>query len=83
LVVEACVVAQMLALLSEPFPQHPEAILETGRNFGWHRTLAGKHRPTDVYAGRTHGRGISCELKTCAAFQHDFAECATTAVQTS
>jgi acid phosphatase (class A) len=46
------------ALLSELFPQHAEAILETGHNFGWHRMLAGKQHPTDVYAGRTFGRNL-------------------------
>jgi len=51
------------ALLSELFSQHAEAILETGRNFGRHRKLAGKHYPTDVYAGRTLGCN-RCPLAT-------------------
>lgn len=64
------------ALLAELFPQQAGAILETGRNFGWHRVQSGKHYPTDIYAGRVLGRAIVRELKTSAAFQHDFAECA-------
>ncbi|MGA3179704.1 MAG: phosphatase PAP2 family protein [Verrucomicrobiota bacterium] len=65
------------AVLAELFPQHADAILEAGRNFGWHRILTGKHYPTDVYAGRVLGRAIVRELKTSPAFQHDFAQCAT------
>ena len=64
------------ALLAELFPQQAGAILETGRNFGWHRVQMGKHYPTDVYAGRVLGRAIVRELKASAAFQHDFAEAA-------
>ena len=64
------------ALLAELFPRQAEAILETGRNIGWHRVQRGRHYPTDVYAGRVLGRAIVRELKASAAFQHDFAECA-------
>jgi acid phosphatase (class A) len=64
-------------LLAELFPQHTEAILEIGRNFGWHRVLTGRHYLTDVYAGRTLGQAIVRELKANATFQHDFAECLT------
>jgi len=65
------------ALLAELFPQRAAAILETGRNLGWHRVLMGEHYPTDIYAGRVLGQAIVRELKTSAVFQHDFAECAT------
>jgi zinc protease len=64
------------ALLTELYPQHTEAILETGRNLGWHRVLTGKHYPTDIYAGRVLGWAIVRELKGSEAFRHDFAACA-------
>ena len=61
-------------LLAELFPEQREAILAVGRDIGWDRVLLGKHFPTDVQAGRVLAQAIVRELKTSAAFQHDFAE---------
>jgi len=61
-------------LLAELFPEHKEAILETGRNLGWDRVILGKHFPTDIYAGRVLGQALVRELLASPAFQRDLAE---------
>jgi acid phosphatase (class A) len=61
-------------LLAELFPEHKEAILQTGRDLGWDRVLLGKHFPTDIFAGRVLGRALVRELMASPAFQRDLAE---------
>jgi acid phosphatase (class A) len=61
-------------LLAELFPDRKDAILEEGRNIGWHRVEIGRHYPTDIYAGRTLAQAIVRELKANPAFQTDLAK---------
>jgi len=66
--------SMVLALvLAELFPDRREAILEIGRNIGWHRVWIARHYLTDIYAGRVLAQAIVRELNTSAAFQEDFA----------
>ena len=60
-------------VLAELFPDRREAILDVGRNIGWHRVLIARHYPTDIYAGRVLAQAIVGELKARPAFQEDFA----------
>jgi membrane-associated phospholipid phosphatase len=46
-------------LLAEMFPDHRDALLARGRQFGTDRTLAGVHYPTDVAAGQKLGAEIA------------------------
>ena len=67
--------SMVLALvLSDLFPEKRDSIVAIARDIGWHRVQSARHYPTDIYAGRTLARAIARELKTSAAFQHDFAE---------
>jgi acid phosphatase (class A) len=67
----------VLALvLAELFPEHREAILEIGRNIGWHRVWIARHYPTDIYAGRVLAQAIVRELKASHDFERDFAQVA-------
>jgi acid phosphatase (class A) len=61
-------------LLADLFPDKQDAILEIGRNIGWHRVEIARHYPTDIYAGRTFARAIVREFKTSPTFQDDFAQ---------
>jgi hypothetical protein len=47
------------ALLAEMFPEHRDALLAQGRQFGTDRTLAGVHYPSDVAAGQKLGDEIA------------------------
>lgn len=46
-------------LLADMFPEHREALLTAGRQFGTDRTLAGMHYPSDVAAGQKLGAEIA------------------------
>ncbi len=58
-------------LLAEIFPDKRDALLEIGRNIGWHRVIAGDHFPTDVVAGRVLGQAIAREFLANRKFQAD------------
>ena len=68
---EAAVLALVLA---ELFPDRRDAILEIGRDIGWHRVWIARHYPTDIYAGRVLAQAIVRELKASPAFRKDFAK---------
>ncbi len=61
-------------LLADLFPDRREAILEVGRNLGWHRLWIGRHYPTDIFAGRMLAQAIVREMRTNSHFRHDFAK---------
>jgi acid phosphatase (class A) len=66
-------------ILAELFPEHREALLARGKEFGIDRTLAGMHYPTDVAAGQKLGAEIFRRLMTEPDFKaqldHARAEC--------
>jgi acid phosphatase (class A) len=67
--------SMVLALvLADLFPDRREAILEIGRNIGWHRVCIARHYLTDIYAGRALAQAIVRELKASPAFQEDLAK---------
>lgn len=49
-------------LLAELFPEHRDALMARGRQFGTDRTLAGLHYPSDVAAGQKLGAEIARRL---------------------
>ena len=60
-------------VLAELFPEQRDALLNAGREIGFHREVAGVHFPSDVYGGRTLGRAIAQALLKNAKFQADLA----------
>jgi membrane-associated phospholipid phosphatase len=49
-------------VLAEIFPEHRDALLARGREFGEDRSLAGLHYPSDVVAGQKLGAEIAKRL---------------------
>jgi acid phosphatase (class A) len=61
-------------ILAEILPQKRDALLNLGRDMGWHRVMLADHYPSDVYAGRVVGQTLFQELNAIPNFQHDLAE---------
>ena len=64
----------LAVVLSELVPDKKEAVLERGREIGWHRVIAGVHYPSDVAAGRVLGQAVAQALLASEKFQTDLAE---------
>ena len=58
-------------VLADLLPEKRDALLDAGREIGFHREVAGVHFPSDVYGGRTLGRAIAQALLKNARFQAD------------
>jgi acid phosphatase (class A) len=56
-------------VLAEIFPEHRDALLARGRQFGTDRTLSGVHYPSDVVAGQKLGAVIASRLLADPAFR--------------
>jgi acid phosphatase (class A) len=70
------------SLLSEMFPEHRDALMARGRQFGDDRVIAGVHWPSDVEAGQKLGAEIARKLLDNPDFKNDLQhareECLTT-----
>jgi acid phosphatase (class A) len=61
-------------LLAELFPSKREALLQAGRDVGWHRVVMGVHYPSDVLAGRAFGQAVARELLANPELRRDLEE---------
>ena len=60
-------------VLAELFPEKRAALLEAGRDSGFHRIQAGVHFPSDIYAGRVLGAAIVQGFLKSPRFREDLA----------
>jgi acid phosphatase (class A) len=56
-------------LLAEMYPEQREALLQRGREIGYHRMIEGVHFPTDVYAGQIVGHAVVQKLLANVGFR--------------